>query len=372
MIKQTFYVFFSILMLTIGCHSETQSNTGDTVSLEQKIGQMLLVGFRGMTVDANSSIIQDIQAGKVGGIVLFDYDVINKEFKRNIESPEQVKALVGALQEAADTPLFLSIDQEGGKVLRLKPSYGFPFIPSAYYLGQLNDPDSTRYYAELNAQNLADLGFNLNFAPVVDLDTLRDSGVIGRYERSFSKNAGVVTRNAQIVIDAHRAAGVIPVLKHFPGHGSSRDDSHLGMTDVTDTWTEVELEPYRQLLDEDYPGAVMTAHVFNRRIDVDYPATLSTKAMNILRDTFGYQGVIVSDDMQMKAIADEYGLEQAIVLCINAGVDVLCFGNNLGYDEQIPEKFQQIILSAIAAGKVSPDRIEASYRRIMKLKAPLH
>ena len=372
--KQIFFSsFLTIFVLIIfnSCQSDNVTNTKVNIGLEEKIGQMLLAGFRGMSVDANSPIVQHIQAGKVGGIILFDYDVVNKEFIRNIESPEQVKKLISTLNQYAKTPLFTAIDQEGGKVLRLKPRNGFPNIPSAYHLGQLNNLDSTRYYAQLNAENLAKLGFNLNFTPVVDLDTLRETGVIGRYERSFSKDPGMVIKHAKVVIDAHQQAGVIPSLKHFPGHGSSKDDSHLGMTDVTDTWTETELEPYQQILNPSYGGAVMTAHVFNRNIDTEYLATLSPRAMSILRDRFNFQGVIFSDDMQMKAIASEYGLEQAIVRCINAGVDVLCFGNNLDYDEQIPEKFLSIVLKAVEQGEIKPERIEQSYQRIMALKGNL-
>ena len=336
--------------------------------LKKKIGQMLLLGFRGMSVGASSPIVQHIEAGRVGSVILFDYDVMKKEAARNIKSPTQVKALVDSLQAYAGTPLLVAIDQEGGRVLRLKPKYGFPDIPSAFHLGQLNNLDSTRYYAELNARTMAGLGINLNFAPVVDLNIERESGVIGRLERSFSDNPEIVTQQAQAVIKAHLASGVIPVLKHFPGHGSARNDSHKGLTDVTDTWNKTELEPYRRIIGQGYEGTVMTAHVFNQRIDDKYPATLSKKAISILRDSIGYDGVIFSDDMQMEAIASEYGLEEAIILCINAGVDVLCFGNNLGYDEEIPEKFQAIVLKAVEEGRIRPERIEEAYERVMRLK----
>ena len=332
---------------------------------------MLLYGFRGMSTDENSSIIRHIEEGRVGNVIFFDYDVKNQEFRRNIESPEQVKALVDSLQAHASIPLLVGIDQEGGRVLRLKPKYGFPNIPSARHLGVLNNLDSTRYYAELNAHNMASLGINLNFAPVADLNIETESGVIGRLERSFSDDPEIVTEQAQAVIDAHLANGVIPVLKHFPGHGSARNDSHKGLTDVTETWSEKELEPYRRIIGQGYQGAVMTAHVFNQKIDEKYPATLSAKAISILRDSIGYEGVIFSDDMQMEAIASEYGLEEAIVLCINAGVDVLCFGNNLGYDESIPEQFQAIVLKAVEEGKISPERIDEAYERVMRLKGRL-
>lgn len=339
--------------------------------LKEKIGQMLLYGFRGMSVDENSSIVQHIAAGRVGNVILFDYDVPNKEYRRNIESPEQVKALVGALQAHAAVPLLVAIDQEGGKVLRLKPKYGFPYIPSALHLGTLDNLDSTRYYAELNSRNMAGLGINLNFSPVVDLNIQTESGVIGYKERSFSDDPEAVARHAQVVAGAHLSNGVIPVMKHFPGHGSARGDSHKGLTDVTGAWSAVELEPYRRIIGQGYQGAVMTAHVFNQKIDGKYPATLSAKAISILRDSIGYEGVVFSDDMQMEAIASEYGLEEAIVLCINAGVDVLCFGNNLGYDEQIPEKFQAIVLKAVEEGKIRQERIEEAYERIMRLKGQL-
>jgi len=339
--------------------------------LKEKIGQMLLFGFRGMSAGEGSPIVQHIKAGRVGSVIFFDYDVKNQEFKRNIESPEQLKALVDSLQAYAKTPLLVAIDQEGGRVLRLKPKYGFPGIPSARYLGELDNLDSTRYYAGLNSRNMAALGINLNFSPVADLNIERDSGVIGRLERSFSDDPETVAQHAREVVKAHLANGVIPVLKHFPGHGSARNDSHKGLTDVTDTWSDKELEPYRRIIGQGYEGAVMTAHVFNQKIDGKYPATLSARAISLLRDSIGYDGVIFSDDMQMEAIASEYGLEEAIILCINAGVDVLCFGNNLGYDEQIPEQFQSIVLKAVEEGKISPERIGQAYERVMRLKGRL-
>ena len=363
-----------ILLLNTAC-SNSPTEAGQTVpaeiSLEKKIGQMLLTGFRGMSVTETDTIVRHIRAGRVGGIILFDYDVINKEFKRNIESPEQVENLIRDLNAHADAPLLMSIDQEGGKVLRLKPGKGFPDIPSAFQLGQMGNLDSTRHYARLNAQNLAALGFNVNFAPVVDLDVRRNTGVIGKYERSFSNDPDSVVAHAQVVIAAHLASGVIPVMKHFPGHGSSEDDSHLGLTEVTGTWGESELEPYRRLIRAGYSGGVMTAHVFNRHLDADYPATLSPKIIQILREDMAFEGVIFSDDMQMKAITAEFGLETAIVRCINSGVDILCFGNNLGYDAEIPRKFQGIVLKAIAEGRISRERIDESYERILAMKAGL-
>ncbi len=369
--SQTFAFIWFVLFFLTSCDTKDRKNeTGEkgSVSLEEKIGQLLLVGFRGMTLEDTSAIIRQIRAGKVGGVVLYDYDVVLKKFDRNIESPTQVKALINQLQSAAKTPLWVSIDQEGGKVLRLKPGYGFPDVPSAQYLGAINDLDTTTKYAEINSQNLADLGFNLNFTPVVDLNIEKEQGAIGKYERSFSEDPAVVVPHALAVMKAHLTQGVVPVLKHFPGHGSASGDSHLGITDVTDTWQEVELKPYEEIIQKGNCPAVMTAHVFNRNIDEQYPATLSQKNMNILRERFNFQGVVFSDDMQMDAIAKEYGLEEALVLSINAGVDVMVFGNNLAYDDNLPDKFQQIILAALDRGAIKNERIEEAYQRVKALK----
>ncbi len=347
-----------------------QQVSPDSFTLEEKIGQMLLLGFRGMEVTEDSAVIQHISTGKVGGVILFDYDVIRKVFDRNIASPEQVKRLNASLQAAAKKiPLFVSVDQEGGRVLRLKSKYGFPFIPSQRFLGDLNVPDSTRFYAALNAANLHALGFNLNFAPVVDLNLVTESGVIGYLDRSFSADPELVARHAGIVAGESFNHGVIPVLKHFPGHGSARDDSHYGITDVTDTWSETELIPYKRLFESGYKGAVMTAHVFNRNLDPDYPATLSAAAMKLLRNDLGFEGVVFSDDMHMKAVSEQYGLEEAIILSIEAGVDVFCFGNNLLYDGDIPDKFREIVVNAVRSGRITEDRIEKSFGRITALKS---
>ena len=355
-------------ILCLSGRVEAQENGAEGYTLEQKIGQLLLLGFRGLELSADSAVVEQVRLGKVGGIILFDYDVINKEFVRNIASAEQVRRLNGVLQDAAPIPLFVSVDQEGGRVLRLKPRYGFPAIPSQRYLGDLDQVDSTRYYAALNAKNMRELGFNLNFAPVVDLNLVTESGVIGYLDRSFSADPEVVARHAGVVAEESYRQGVIPVLKHFPGHGSAKADSHYGITDVTTTWSERELEPYRLLIGSGFKGAVMTAHVFNQRIDPDYPATLSAAAMRLLREDLGYSGVVFSDDMHMKAVSEQYGLEEAILLSLAAGVDVFCFGNNLSYDADIPDKFQTIVMEGIASGRISVDRIEASFARIMALK----
>lgn len=164
------------------------------------------------------------------------------------------------------------------------------------------------------AATLADLGIGLNMAPVVDLCSNPDNPVIAKYERCFSADPNQVSAQAAAYIDAHHQLGVLTTLKHFPGHGSSRSDSHQGFTDITTTWSETELIPYRCLIAGGRVDAIMTAHVFNARLDDCYPATLSKNVITgLLRGELGFDGVVISDDMQMGAIVDHFGFETAIV-----------------------------------------------------------
>lgn len=338
-------------------------------SLSIKIGQMLMTGFRGMSTEEAPEVVADIEHGRIGGVILFDYDLPLRSPVRNIKSPEQLQQLTRSLQDHATTPLFIAIDQEGGRVCRLKPSRGFPITPSAASLGDINDPDSTYRSAVRTATLLSDLHINMNFAPVLDLATNPDNPVIAKLGRSFSKNPSTVALHAQQTIDAMERHGIIPAVKHFPGHGSSRQDTHLDFTDVTGTWEPEELEPYRTLFQEGYDGLVMTAHVFNGRLDQEHPATLSHNILQgLLRDSLGFRGVVVSDDMQMQAIAAHYSLEDAILLTLNAGVDILLFANNSSYDPLIASKASAIIQQLVNDGKVSRERIDESWKRIMELK----
>ncbi len=333
---------------------------------------MLLIGFRGLAVDALHPIVSAIQRRHLGGVILFDYDRAAQEATRNIQSPEQAKQLIASLQAYADIPLLVAIDQEGGRVNRLKERYGFPPTVSAQYLGQ-NSVEITRQYAEHTACQLAELGINLNFAPVVDVNRNPDSPAIGKVERSFSADPQAVIAHARAWIEAHHDRRILCALKHFPGHGSACEDSHLGFVDVTTTWQPEELLPYRQLIEEEFDDVVMTAHIFHGGLDSEYPATLSRRILTgILREQLGFDGVIISDDMQMQAIAAHYDLETAIFLAIAAGVDILTFGNNLTvYDEHIAVRAAEIIAALVDSGRISPERIEASYRRIIRLKARL-
>ncbi len=354
-----------LLLVPFGC---APAQRGET-SLDTKIGQMLMVGFRGMQIEEEGPFAKDVKKYHLGGVVLFDYDVPRDTAYRNISSPSQVKKLTADLQKLSNIPLFISIDQEGGKVNRLKSRYGFPPSVSAEQLGRINDPDTTRIQARRTARQLSRLGINTNLAPVVDLNINPDNPIIGGIGRSFSPDPQIVSRHAMTYIRTVHSYGIITTLKHFPGHGSSIGDSHLGVVDVTHTWSRKELIPYRNIIQNGLADMVMTAHIFNARLDPTYPATLSKPTIEgILRDSLHFEGVVMSDDLQMKAIRSEYGLKETIRQAIRAGVDILVFANNTIYDPAIAQKAHSTIKELLEKGVITPNRIEQSYNRIMALK----
>jgi beta-N-acetylhexosaminidase len=343
-------------------------------SLDVRIGQMVLAGFRDTKLKPKNPIVADLEDRFLGGVVLFDYDVATGKYHRNIKSPEQLAELDAALQEATPVPpLLISIDQEGGRINRLKPAYGFPPSYSQQYLGTLNDLDFTYQAAETTAQTLKDAGINLNLAPVVDLNINPDNPIIGHYERSFSADPDIVTAHSLQVIRAHHEDGILTTLKHFPGHGSSTGDSHLGFVDVTDTWAPVELEPFQNIIAPGQADVVMTAHIFNAHLDPTYPATLSYPTITgLLREELGWDGVVITDDMGMGAITQSYGFEAAVELAVKAGADILAYANNSAvFDPTIPARACAVIKGLVEGGAIPESRIDQSYRRIMRLKARL-
>ncbi len=340
-------------------------------ALRAAVGQMLLVGFRGVTLDAESrAMISGVQPG---GVLLFDHDSPSGGAEdRNITGPEQLRALTAELQEASAIPLLIAVDAEGGYVQRLKPRYGFSVdVPSAESLGR-GSPEDTAAVASDLAAELRAHGINWNLAPVVDVDIDPESPAIGALERSFSADPAAVTAHARAFIEAHSAQGVIATLKHFPGHGSAAGDTHAGVTDVTATFRRgEELAPYRLLIAEGYDGPVMTAHIVNRNLDESgRPATLSRLIMtDLLRGELGFGGLLLSDDMQMGAIVAEYGLEEAAVEAVRAGVDVIMLTNqHAPYDLAVITRVRDAILGAVGDGRITVDRIHESLERITALK----
>ncbi len=341
----------------------------DEKKLRRDIAEMLMVGFRGTTGEnIEGHIRRDITELHIGGILLFEYDAPTGRHKRNIESEAQVRDLCRTLQRMANGPLLIAIDQEGGSVSRLKSSYGFPKIPSAE---QMAKNDSVAHYAQINANTLAKVGINVNFAPCVDLNTNPQCPVIGKLGRSFGSNAKEVTTCAENWITEHKNAGVISCLKHFPGHGSSKNDSHMGLTDVTDTWTADELLPYQTLIANGNVQMVMMSHIVNRNYS-DEPASLSPTYYKILRHEMNFDGVIITDDIAMGAITKQYGYAEALRMAITAGADMICISNNgSSYDADIVPKTIEIILEFVKSEQISADQITKSASRIRKLKKEL-
>lgn len=332
-------------------------------SLDLKIGQMILIGVPGTTLD--EAVLSEVRQGKVGSIIFFEKNIPQKN------SFAGLRKVIWQYQKEAPVPLFICIDQEGGRVNRLKEKYGFPRSITAHEMGAVGTIDSVRYYGQTTAATLAGLGMNVNFAPVVDLASNPDNPIIARYERAFSDNEEWVAQLAAEYIKTHRKLGIISVPKHFPGHGSSQADTHLGIADVTATWEERELAPYAKLIASGYAEAVMSAHIVNKKLDAaGNPGTLSDVIINgVLRGRLGFNGVVFSDDMQMHAITKHYGLEDAIRLAINGGIDIMTFSNNIDQsEERTVDRVHRIIRDLVNGGKISRERVDESYRRIMRLK----
>ncbi len=350
------------------------------ITLKQKIGQMIIAGFKGTTLTAEDPIVQSIKAQHLGGVILFDHDYQANTEGRNIQSPQQVKALTQQLQTYAMAAakdkkndlshLIISIDYEGGRVNRLKEKYGFPPTKSAADIGKGTFEDAQKE-AEQMAVTLQEIGINLNFAPVLDVNVNLNNPVIAKLNRSFSADPKKVSEYAAIFAKTYHDHRILCAYKHFPGHGSSAEDTHSSpFVDVTETWKSYELDPYQALFEKaDSCAMVMTAHVVNRNYD-SKPATLSASIINdLLRHTLHFKGVVVTDDMQMKAISEQYGLADAVTLAVNAGADMLIFGNQLVATPQDPEDIVDIIYEGVMSGQISEKRIDEAYERIRVLKA---
>ena len=373
------------LLALFGCGNRNNRNNQNTpivqndpepeYTLEENIGMMLLVGFRGTELDYNKNIeiISAIRDYHVGSVILFDYDVPTGTRGRNIQSAEQLKRLCKQLRDLNDK-LIIGIDQEGGYVSRLSPRYGFPAIPSAQKCAAMG-VDSIHHYADLTGQMLEELGINLDFAPVAEVNVNPKCPVIGAIERSFSADPEKVRHYCMLWNYYLAKHHVISCWKHFPGHGSATGDTHKGLVDVSNTWKPIELDPYRVNGEDlqntppggwNIPGMVMTAHVINRQLDPSgLPASLSPKITSYLRDTLGFDGVIVTDDLAMGAIVSQYSFEKAIRMAILAGADLLCLSNNGGtYDVNMVPRAVKVIKQMVENGEVTEERIRQSAERV--------
>ncbi|MGH6824674.1 glycoside hydrolase family 3 protein [Methyloceanibacter sp.] len=342
-----------------------------SANLERMIGQMIIVGFVGTkSSDPGVAAVQEeIKNGLVGGVMLL---------QRNVTSPPQVRALNDSLRRAGGSVVpLISVDQEGGEVQRLTPGNGHRAYPSPAAVAGYSGPDSGGHamsiYRDMAAELRAD-GFNVNFGPDVDLNINPSNPIIGAKGRSYGVDPKQVRKFASIFNSAHRQADILTAAKHFPGHGSSSTDSHIAFTDITKTWKPIELEPFKQMLGEGGVNMLMIGHLYLPEFSdgPGIPTSLSKKTMDYVRNEMGFTGVIVSDDMEMGALRQNFSFEDRIVRAVAAGTDMLIFANRLPAPQlELGAKINAVILNAVNSRKISREQIEQSYARIMRMKRKL-
>ncbi|HYN70494.1 MAG TPA: glycoside hydrolase family 3 N-terminal domain-containing protein [Candidatus Eisenbacteria bacterium] len=337
------------------------------LSLRQRIASLLVVGFRGLTVTTGDPVAKAIEAG-LGGVILFDRHQNSGEL-RNIESPEQVRTLTADLQtRAGGRPFLVAIDQEGGLVTRLSPKYGFPAVASEAEIGATGDDAAVTTWARGMADTLASAGVNLNLAPVVDLNVNPQNPAIGAIGRAFSADPDVVARYAGIEMQAHRDRGIRTAIKHFPGLGSATANTDFGVSDVTQTWTGTELVPYRSLIGQGLVDVIMTGHLVNGQLDAEHPASLSRATVTgLLRQQLGWDGPVITDDLQAGAITAASGFGEAVALALTAGNDLLLFANQQTFDPDITPRILDLVEQLVQNGTVPEARIDEAVARVARL-----
>jgi beta-N-acetylhexosaminidase len=322
--------------------------------IDNKIAKMLVVGFEGYDVNKSDELFEY----PLGGVILFD---------KNIKNPQQLEKLTFKLKRFSKDRLLVCVDEEGGLVSRLGKVEGFIKTPSAKNIAKEGKDKAVESYEKM-ADMLKAMGINCNLAPSVDLAINPKNRVIVKSKRSYGKNPDIVGSYGEIFIRQMHKKGVISVLKHFPGHGSSMGDSHDGFVDVSDSWSKKELEPFKKLIDGGFADVIMTAHIFNKHIDEKYPATLSKKTnLELLRRKLKFTGVLMSDDMQMGAIRKHYSLKKSLKLAINSSVDLLLFGNQISKPVRIKE-IVKTIRELVESKEVDISVIELANERVEKLK----
>lgn len=380
-LKYIGFCFVCLLFVQTACSQSPESASGPVpepspdwvdeqltrMSLEEKIGQMFIVGFKGKGSDEQALAVNEqartlVKDYHVGGVIYFD---------RNVESPAQVAKLSNDLQKLAlsterKIPLFITVDQEGGKVARLKQ--GFTSFPGNMALGASRSKELAFQTGELMGQELRAVGVNLNMAPVMDVNNNPQNPVIG--VRSFSENPGLTADLGSEMIRGFHESGILTIAKHFPGHGDTAVDSHVGLPEIPhsmDRLNKMELVPFKRAIAAN-TDMVMSTHITFPALEPTpgLPATLSENVLTgLLRNQLNYDGVIITDDMEMGAIAENFGTSEAAVRAIKAGADVVLVCHSLDRQTESIESVKQ----AVEQGKIDEKRIDASVRRILSLKA---
>ena len=352
------------------CSIKTPDSMSE-ISLQSNLariaGQLIVVGFDGdaPTTHGAKQVTRHLAEGLISGVLLLG---------RNISSQEQLKRLTRALSQPGIHPPFVMVDQEGGYIQRIRGFASVDPVPSAKFVAtRLSVEQAEALYGKLATQ-LASVGINVNLGPVVDLNVNPSSPVIGKLERAFGSKPSVVTDYAGAFVRAHNAAGVLTALKHFPGHGSSSTDPHIVTNDITDTWDETELVPFRELIRRRLADMVMTAHVILDKPPINTSGqalSLSRNAIkNVLRKSLCFDGVVISDDLAMGAIKAEYSEEQAAVEAIRAGNDIVL----LAKSDDLAGLGPRINHALVKEAQNDPgfrERLRQAYSRVMLLKQRL-
>lgn len=324
------------------------SQMASTDELYRRVARMVMIGFEGAG-DVPPEARELIASGVFGAIL----------FKRNVGTPEQTAALCRRAKELAGRPFLLAVDQEGGRVARLREA-PFTAIPPMREIGATGDEALAERTGRLLAYEVSAVGFDWDFAPVVDVDTNPQNPVIG--DRSFGRAPELVAQMGVALARGLEAGGVISCAKHFPGHGDTAQDSHLELPSLPhgmDRLRAVELVPFHAYARAGL-SAVMTAHVIFEALDPELPATMSAKVMRLLREELGFQGVLVSDDLEMKAIADHYGIGNAAVQGTLAGVDLFLVCHKAERQREAIES----IVKAVEDGRIPRARIDEANARL--------
>ncbi|MCA0754177.1 beta-N-acetylhexosaminidase [Paenibacillus sp. N4] len=327
-----------------------------SLTVNEKIGQLVIVGLEGTAMTAQTKTM--IEKYHVGGFILY---------KDNIADVPQTISLLNALKKAnsaSRAPLWLSVDQEGGKVNRMPD----PIMntPEAQQIGKANDRSYTQQIGEAIGEELLALGFNMDFAPVLDINSNPDNPVIG--SRSFGSDAQKVTVHGLEMMEGIRSKQVAAVVKHFPGHGDTSVDSHLELPVVHKSLSELqsfELQPFKEAVGQE-ADAIMIAHLLLPHIDKTYPASLSKELITgLLRDSLGYDGVVMTDDMTMGGIVKNFSIGNAAVRSVQAGSDILL----IGHDPKLQIAVLNALRKAVEDQTITEERLDQSVLRILRLKA---
>lgn len=323
----------------------------ESMSQTEKLGQMVMIGIQGTKVDDDSLYM--LNQYHMGGVILFD---------RNMESPEQVKQLTSDLQAQSNekVPLFIGIDEEGGDVVRMAEKLTPP--PSQKEIGATGDTEQARTWAIKTAKSLKDMGINVNFAPVADVGS--------NDKRSYSTDTNTVIDFVRAATEGYQQENIIYSLKHFPGIGKGKVDSHVDSSNIDeskDTLMAEDILPFKTIIDENEPNDyfILVSHLKYPALDEEYPASLSSKIMtDLLRYELGYKGIIITDDMEMGAVANHNDFRSIGVNAVKAGADIVLVCHEYEHQQEV----YLGLLDAVNSGEISQERIDESVKRIIKVK----